>query len=300
LVANRETVNKRAHLVPNLLPKESRAKVLELQAPMVMKLRAMGLLAISAVALSSSLMSEPVVTRYTEGLIHGFLVLRDTDDKILASGELSQRASGNRVTSQLVFHFGDGSLHEETTVFSQRKVFQLVSYHLVQRGKSFKRATDMRINAATGLVTVISADDDGKEKTYSETMKLPPDLANGLSMTLVKDIDPKALKTTISMVASTPKPRLVKLVIEPEDVEDSFSVAGAPRKALHYTVKVDIGGIGGVVAPIVGKQPPDTHVWLVGGKSPGFLKSEGPLSDGGPVWKIELASPVWPKAASSH
>jgi hypothetical protein len=44
----------------------------------------------------------------------------------------------------------------------------------------------LRINAATGLVTVISTDDKGKEKTYSETMKLPPDLANGLSMTLVK------------------------------------------------------------------------------------------------------------------
>jgi hypothetical protein len=266
----------------------------------IMKLRAAGFLAATVFVFAGSVMSEPVVTRYTEGLVHGFLVLRDTDDKILASGELFQRASGNRVTSELVFHFGDGSLHEETTVFSQRKVFQLVSYHLVQKGKAFKRATDMRINAATGLVTVVSTDDDGKEKTYSETMKLPPDLVNGLSMTMVKDIDPKALKTTVSMVVSTPKPRLVKLVIKPEDVEDAFSIAGAPHKALHYTVKVDIGGIGGVVAPIVGKRPPDTHVWLVGGKSPGFLKSEGPLSDGGPVWKIELASPVWPKADSSR
>jgi len=101
-------------------------------------------------------------------------------------------------------------------------------------------------------------------------------------------------------VASTPKPRLVKLVVKSEEVEDSFSIAGTPRKALHYTIKVDIGGLSGVVAPIVGKQPPDTHVWLVGGKSPGFLKSEGPLSDGSPVWKIELASPTWPKVDSSR
>jgi hypothetical protein len=198
------------------------------------------------------------------------------DDKILASGELSQHTVGNRVTSELVFHFRDGSLHEETTVFSQRKVFQLLTYHLVQKGNAFKRATDMRIIASTGQVTVISTDDDGKEKTFSETMKLPPDVANGLITTLVQDIDPKALKTTVSMVASTPKPRLVKLVIKPEEVEDSFSVAGSPHKALHYTIKVDIGGVSGVVAPIVGKQPPDTHVWMVGGKSPGFLKSEGP------------------------
>jgi hypothetical protein len=265
-----------------------------------MNLRAAGFLATCVLTLAGSLKSDQIVTRYTEGIVHGFLVLRDMDDKILASGELSQNAVGNRVTSELVFRFRDGSLHEETTVFSQRKVFQLLTYHLVQKGPAFKRATDMTINTATGLVTVISNDDDGKVKTYSETMNLPPDLANGLITTLIKDIAPKAPKTTVSMVASTPKPRLVKLVVKPEEVEDSFSVAGSPHKALHYTVKVDIGGIGGVVAPIVGKQPPDTHVWMVGGKSPGFLKSEGPLSDGGPIWKIELTSPVWPKVDSSR
>src|ERR1700748_1308654 len=103
----------------------------------IMKLRAVAFLAAAVFVFVGSVMGDPVVTRYTEGLIHGFLVLRDTDDKILASGELSQRATGYRVTSELVFHFGDGSLYEETTVFSQRKVFQLVSYHLVQKGKAF-------------------------------------------------------------------------------------------------------------------------------------------------------------------
>jgi hypothetical protein len=33
---------------------------------------------------------------------------------------------------------------------------------------------------------------------------------------------------------------------------------------------------------------------------PGFLKSEGSLSDGGPVWRVELASPLWPKVDSSR
>jgi hypothetical protein len=256
--------------------------------------------AICFFTLASSLKGGEIVTRYTEGIVHGFLVLRDTDDKIIASGELLQQAAGNRVTSEVVFHFRDGSLHDETTVFSQRKVFQLLAYHLVQKGPAFKRSTDLTINMANGLVTVISSDDDGKQKTYSETMKLPPDLANGLIMTLIKNIDPKAPKTTVSMVACTPKPRLVKLEVKPEEAEDPFSAAGWPHKALHYTVKVDIGGISGIVAPIVGKQPPDTHVWMVGGKSPGLLKSEGPLSDGGPVWKIELTSPVWPKVDSSR
>jgi hypothetical protein len=117
--------------------------------------------------------------------------------------------------------------------------------------------------------------------------------------TLLSDIDPKAPKTIVSFVAATPKARLVKLEISPLG-EDSFSIGGSVRKAMRYAIKVDIGGITGVVAQIIGKQPPDTHVWMVGGKTPGFLKSEGPLYEGGPIWRIELASPVWPKGDSGQ
>jgi hypothetical protein len=241
------------------------------------------------------MLADQVLVRHVEGLVHGFLVLRDMDDKILAAGEVSQFVSGNRVTGNLSLHFKDGSVHEETTVFSQRRAFQLITYHLVQKGKAFKHSTDLTVNVSTGQVTVISSDDEGKEKTYSQQIKLPPDVANGLFTTLLKDIDPGAVETTVSMVAATPKPRLVKLKMTREQTEDSFSVAGSPHKATHYRIKIDIGGISGAVAPIVGKQPPDIHVWTVGGKAPGFLKMEGPLYEGGPVWKIELASPIWPK-----
>jgi len=55
----------------------------------------------------------------------------------------------------------------------------------------------------------------------------------------------------------------------------------------------------GLVAPLVGKQPADTHVWILGGEAPAFVKSEGPLYVGGPIWRIELASPIWPKASTT-
>ena len=60
---------------------------------------------------------------------------------------------------------------------------------------------------------------------------------------------------------------------------------GCIRKATHYILKVDIGGIAGVVAPLVGKQPPDSHVWILGGEAPAFVRSEQPLYNGGPVWR---------------
>jgi hypothetical protein len=248
----------------------------------------------SLLLLTGPLNAEQVPVRHAEGRIHGFLVLRDLQDNILASGELFQLVSGVRVTNELALHFKDGSTHQETTVFSQRRTFQLVTYHLVQKGKAFKRATDMSLNAATGQVTVRYTDDDGKEKTITDRLKLPADVSNGFVTTLLSDIDPKTPKTVVSMVVSTPKPRLVKLEISPT-AEESFSIGGAARKAMRYVIKIDIGGISGVIAPIVGKQPPDTQVWVVGGKAPGFVRSEGPMYEGGPIWRIELASPVWPK-----
>ena len=243
--------------------------------------------------------ADQVPVRLAEGRIHGFLVLRDLEDNILGSGDVSQLVNGSRVTTELNIHFKDGSVHEETAVFSQRRAFQLLTYHLVQKGRSFKRPTDMTVNGSTGDVTIHYSEEDGKEKTITDRLKLPADLANGFITTLLSDIDPKAPKTTVSMVASTPMPRLVKMEITPAG-EDSFSIAGSTRKAMRYTVKINIGGISGVVAPIVGKQPPDTHIWIVGGKVPGFLKSEGPLYEGGPIWRIELASPVWPKGDSGE
>ena len=65
--------------------------------------------------------------------------------------------------------------------------------------------------------------------------------------------------------------------------EESFATGGTNRKAMHYVLKVDIGGIKGVVAPLVGKQPPDSHVWILGGDAPAFVKSEQPLYNGGPL-----------------
>jgi hypothetical protein len=263
-------------------------------------LRALNLLVRSALLVPAlSLIADQVPVRHLEGRIHGFLVLRDMDDKLLASGRLIQNAHGNRVTSELSFRFKDGSVHQETSVFSQRRTFQLLTHRLVQKGPAFRRAIDMSLNVSTGQVTIQYTDDDGKEKRITDRLKLPADLANGIVITLLADIDPKAPKTFLSMLVATPKPRLVKLELSPLG-EDSFTVGGSPAKAMRYAVKVDIGGISGIIAPIIGKQPPDTHVWMVYGKVPGFLKSEGPLFQDGPVWRIELASPVWPKASSGQ
>jgi isoprenylcysteine carboxyl methyltransferase (ICMT) family protein YpbQ len=259
--------------------------------------RARVILSLTAVAVVArrDASGELVTVRYTEGIVHGFLALRTTEGKTLADGDLIQTARGSRVTARLVFRFRDGSLHDETAIFDQGRQFRLLTDHLVQKGPAFPRPLDMRINAATGEATVRYTDDHGQAKTESEHFDVTPDLANGLILTLLKNVRPDAPPKSFGFVAATPKPQLVKLALSVAGTE-RFSTGGAGRRATHYVLKVDIGGIKGLLAELFGKQPPDSHVWILGGEAPAFVKSEQPLFPGGPVWRIELVSPTWRRA----
>jgi hypothetical protein len=236
--------------------------------------------------------AEPVVVRHVEGLFHGFYSLRSSQGRVLANGDLIQEARDDRVTSRLVLHFEDGSLHDETVVFSQRGHFQLISYQLVQKGPAFERPLDMMIDSPTGHVTVRYKDENGDDKVEDEHMELPPDLANGLIPILLKNVQRDALPS-LSVVAPTPKPRLVKATIAVAGT-DPFAIGGSTHKATHYRLKVDIGGIAGLLAPLMGKQPPDSHVWISEGEAPIFVRSQSPMFLGGPVWQLDLVGPVWP------
>jgi hypothetical protein len=264
---------------------------------MVLRSRVLAILLISTSIFSGVAASaSPVAVRYRAGSIHGFLVLTTLDGITIAAGDVAQVTRGDRVTTQVAFRFKDGSRQEETTVYSQRREFHLISYHLVQKGPSFKNPSDLSVACATGQVTVRYTDDDGKEKVANEHLTLPPDLGNGLIPTLLMNIPDGTSKIEVPMVVAGPKPRLVKVVLNAQGTEP-FSLGGFNREAVHYVAKIDLGGVAGVVAPMVGKQPPDSQIWILGGEPPVVLKSEALSYMGGPIWRTELASPVWPQAS---
>ncbi|HTS05418.1 MAG TPA: hypothetical protein VMP68_07520 [Candidatus Eisenbacteria bacterium] len=249
-------------------------------------------------SLCRMMMAQRIAVRYKEGLTHGFLVLSTLDGAQIAVGDLTEVVRGSQVTMRLVYHFKDGSLQDETTVFSQGRYFSLVSDHLVQKGPTFPQPIDMVV-PANGQVTVHYIDDKGNEKTENEHLKLPPEIANGLVLTLLKNVNPDAQLPQLSVVVATPKPRIVKLSISSHEKEP-FMLAGSRREALHYMIKVDIGGLAGLVAPLIGKQPPDSHIWIISGEAPTFVKSETLSYMGGPIWRTELVSPVWPRAEKTE
>jgi hypothetical protein len=244
-------------------------------------------------ALQPTAKADPVPVRAVAGTIHGFLELRSEDGQVVASGDSVQVVRGNRVTSRTVFHFKDGSIDDETTVFSQRHTFQLISDRRIQKGPSFPHPMDVLIDVQTGQVTVHSTGKDGKEEVKTDHLNLPADLANGLVPVVLQNQPPNAPVMSVSMVVATPKPRLVKLVISNVG-EDKCFVAGSSRKAIHYDIKIDLGGVAGVVAPIIGKAPPNIQIWTIGGEATTFAREQGPLYPEGPIMTIQLASPTWP------
>jgi molybdopterin-binding protein len=126
----------------------------------------------------------------------------------------------------------------------------------------------------------------------SSHMDLPPDLANGIILVLIKNLPPQEVESKLSYLAVTPKPRIVHLSIKKDGI-DSFSSAELRNTAQRFRIHVELGGLAAIVAPMIGKEPADSLAWISGKQVPAFIKSESPLYVGGPLLRTELVGPVW-------
>ncbi|AXC16174.1 hypothetical protein ACPOL_6970 (plasmid) [Acidisarcina polymorpha] len=108
----------------------------------------------------------------------------------------------------------------------------------------------------------------------------------------MRNLPPDGPEIDVPYLAVSSKPRLVTLTILP-DGEDEFKVGALAHKTRKYVIKVKLGGLTGAVAPLIGQEPPEFHVWVTRGTVPTVIRVDGPLYEGGPVWSSELASAVW-------
>lgn len=238
----------------------------------------LGSLMLAAPAMSA----EPVAVRYTEGLTRAFPVLRATTGAKLAQGEMTQVSRGDVVDSRLVFRFLDGSIYDERVVFSQSDVFTLRAYHLSQHGPSFPETLDASFDRETGAYRVrYRADDSSPEERLEGRIDLPGDVYNGLLITLLKNL-PAGASQVVEIVAFTPKPRLVKMLLAPV-ADERIMVGDWPMTATRYAMRPQLG----LFASLLVTDIPDVKCWVAGGDAPGFLRFEGPLYFMGPVWRID-------------
>ena len=194
---------------------------------------------------------------------------------LLANGDLLQVPGDHGIESLMIFLFPDSSLFEETVSFTQHGVFALQSYHLVQRGPAFADDLDASLSADARYLVKAKSHRDGKEKQYDGRLDLPPDVSNGLVVTLLKNLARQDTQT-VHLVAFTPAPRLIRLELAPAGEEQVLN------------------GLVGFFARLLGKMPPDSHAWIVVHDVPAFVRVVGPLYTG-PVLRVDLSSPHWPR-----
>ena len=235
---------------------------------------------------------SPMKVRLIEGNSRGFLVLRTLNGNAIAHGELTQRPRGGRVESQLVLNFKDGSLWDERVTFSQNDVFRVEAYRLIQRGPSFP-ISEISFDRRTGRFEARTQETKSDEvKEANGALEMPADLYNGMALVLLKNL-PQQSGASVQMAVFTPKPRLIKMNLISEN-EDVVYLGGASRIARRFLVKLEVGGLTGALASLVGKDPPDVRYWLVTGEVPAFVRFQGAVYLKGPVWRIELTTPEWP------
>jgi hypothetical protein len=142
--------------------------------------------------------ADSIPAKQKQGSMYGFLLVKSAEGKVIAVGDQVNVVRGNQVRSRLIFHFRDGSIDDERTVFREGVVFQLVSDHHIQKGPSFPEPLDLAVNVATREVTWREIK-NGEEKVTTEHMDLPADLANGMISLLPENFPPAAAEMKVSM-----------------------------------------------------------------------------------------------------
>jgi len=236
----------------------------------------------------SSGWAAPVEVRFLEGVTRGFLVLRSTTGQIVAHGELLQTAHSDRVDSRMTFRFKDGSRYDEKVVFSQQHVFTLLYYNLVQRGPSFPEPMDVSLDRKQGRYHVKTGE-KGREKDSSGTIELPPDVYNGMTSMLLKNLT-QGRSESVHYIAFTPTPRLIPLDLVPVG-EQKLQIGEEEGQATRFAIKPKLGGVMSVVAALLGKTPADYECVIWTKDLPAFVRCDGPLRPKGPVYRIELTTP---------
>jgi hypothetical protein len=251
-------------------------------------------LCLAALAFAGSAAAEPVAVRFAEGVTHGFLALRTADGRLIAGGDLTQLARRGAVESRMVFRFKDGSVLDETVVFSQERVFTLQSYQLLQKGPVFSADSEISMERKTGKYRVkTAARDGGKEAVLEGAFTLPPDTYNGMVVTVAKNLS-KGARERVHLLVFTPEARLIQLEIAPAG-EHKVLVGELTKSATHYVLTPKLGPWLKLLSTLAGRVPPDSHAWIFTDHAPSFVRFEGPLHATGPTWHMELTSPRWPE-----
>src|SRR6185436_16128410 len=104
----------------------------------------------------------------------------------------------------------------------------------------FPESLDAAIDRATGRYEVRHREDaDSPEEMVSGTFALPKDAYNGMLSLVARNLPPRAAGT-VSLVAFTPKPRVVQIDLQPM-AEERIQISEALMPVTRYHLRPRLG-----------------------------------------------------------
>jgi hypothetical protein len=215
------------------------------------------------------------------------MVVHTEAGKIIAGCEFSQSVQGDEVSMRLTYKFADGSVDDETTTYRQQGTLRLIRNRHIEKGPFFVKPVDFAVEAASGTATSRIQDRNGRVHIESHHIDLPDDLANGFVGTVLLNTQQNTAPFRVSLLAPVGDGRLIRLLISQEG-EQPFHMAGQALRATVFRIHPELGGVVGMIAPLIGLQPKDVMVWVLEGDAPAVVRIVGQLGGYGPMVSSEL------------
>ena len=122
-----------------------------------------------------------------------------------------------------------------------------------------------------------------------------------LVLAIAKNLAPDAPQTTVPMLRVRQTPKLYAAHGQTADLCArrrvgrcrTLTPCSAPRvRPCDFEIRIPTcGGVAGVVAPIIGMQPPDIQIWILEGPGPGFVKEARAVLPGRPHLDRRIGQP---------
>jgi hypothetical protein len=129
----------------------------------------------------------------------------------------------------------------------------------------------------------------GREEISSGTMELPPDVYNGMTALILKNLPPGRAER-VHYVTFTPTPRLIQLDLVPMG-DQKLQVGEQEGQGARYAIKPKLGVVMGLATALLGKTPATYECVIWTKDIPAFVRCDGPLRLKGPVYRMELTNP---------
>ena len=238
-----------------------------------------------AALLFAALTAAPVETRWVEGTLRGFPVVRQADGRAIGEGTLTQFIEYGKLHSEGIFDLRDGRTVREETVLEQHpRLRQRFWSWKETRGKEVLR--EFSVDLATGHAKARKLTSDGVD-TWDEHLDGTQDAFVGVGfMYAVKNLTERldrGEKIELTAVVFTAKPRTVTVSIS-RDLVGELGMGNRRLPAERYVIHPEVPWIARLFV-----KAPDQYLWYYRPAPPAFLRADIPLAEpGDPIVRIEL------------